>query len=51
MQLARTDVYTIEDIYALPEGHRAELIDGQIYAMALPDTMRSEEHTSELQSH
>ncbi len=39
MQLARTDVYTIEDIYALPEGHRAELIDGQIYAMALPDTM------------
>lgn len=39
MQLTRTDVYTIEDIYALPEGHRAELIDGQIYAMALPNTM------------
>lgn len=25
---------TIEDIYALPEGKRAELIDGQIYDMA-----------------
>ena len=40
MQLARkTDVYTVEDIYALPEGHRAELIDGQIYDMAPPSTM------------
>lgn len=28
--------YTIEDIYALPDGTRAELIDGQIYSMALP---------------
>ena len=28
--------YTIEDIYALPEGERAELIDGQIYYMAPP---------------
>lgn len=28
--------YTIEDIYALPEGQRAELIDGQIYFMAPP---------------
>jgi Uma2 family endonuclease len=28
--------YTIEDIYALPEGVRAELIDGQIYYMATP---------------
>lgn len=24
--------YTIKDIYALPEGERAELIDGRIYA-------------------
>lgn len=31
--------YTIEDIYALPEGQRAELIDGQIYDMAPPNTM------------
>ena len=26
-------IYTIEDIYALPEGERAELIDGKIYFM------------------
>ena len=30
--------YTIEDIYALPEGERAELIDGKIYYMAPPST-------------
>ena len=30
--------YTIEDIYALPDGKRAELIDGQIYFMAPPGT-------------
>ena len=29
-------VYTIEDIYALPDGQRAELIDGQMYMMAPP---------------
>ena len=29
-------VYTIDDIYALPDGVRAELIDGQIYYMATP---------------
>lgn len=28
--------YTIEDIYALPDGQRAELIDGQIYDLAPP---------------
>lgn len=28
--------YTIKDIYALPDGKRAELIDGQIYDMAPP---------------
>ena len=28
--------YTVEDIYALPEGERAELINGQIYYMAPP---------------
>ena len=31
MPLLKDDHYTIEDIYALPEGKRAELIDGQIY--------------------
>ena len=30
--------YSIDDIEALPEGERAELIDGQIYYMASPDT-------------
>ena len=30
--------YTIEYIYALPDGERAELIDGQIYYMAPPNT-------------
>ncbi len=39
MQLMQTEVYTIEDIYALPDGRRAELIDGQIYDMAPPSTM------------
>lgn len=29
-------VYTIEDIYALPDGVRAELIDGELYYMASP---------------
>ena len=29
-------VYTIDDIYALPDGERAELIDGQIYYMSPP---------------
>ena len=29
-------IYTIEDIYALPEGVRAELIDGKLYYMASP---------------
>ena len=41
MDAARLDnyeekTYTIEDIYALPDGVRAELIDGQIYYMATP---------------
>lgn len=30
--------YTIEDYYALPEEHRAELIDGVIYDMSAPTT-------------
>ena len=36
MPLLKEDTYTIEDIYALPERERAELIDGQIYYMAPP---------------
>lgn len=30
--------YTIDDIYALPDGKRAELIDGNLYMMAPPNT-------------
>lgn len=36
MSLAKEQIYTIEDIYALPDGERAELIDGQIYYMVPP---------------
>ncbi len=31
-------IYTIDDIYALPDGERAELIDGKIYYMSPPST-------------
>ena len=34
MPLPKERIYTIDDIYALPDGERAELIDGQIYMMA-----------------
>lgn len=36
MALQQEKIYTIDDIYALPEGQRAELIDGRIYNMAPP---------------
>lgn len=36
MPLIQERTYTTEDIYALPDGKRAELIDGQIYDMAPP---------------
>lgn len=39
MPLLKTDSYTVKDIYALPEGQRAELIDGQMYDMAPPSTI------------
>ena len=39
MALPQEKTYTIEDIYNLPEGTRAELIDGQIYYMAPPSRM------------
>lgn len=38
MPLPHKKTYTLDDIYALPDGQRAELIDGQIYDMALPNT-------------
>ncbi len=36
--LRKEEIYTIDDIYALPDGERAELIDGKIYYMAPPNT-------------
>lgn len=36
--LKKEEIYTIDDIYALPDGERAELIDGKIYYMAPPNT-------------
>ncbi len=39
MALAQAKTYTIEDIYALPDGQRAELIDGQLYMTAPPNTI------------
>ena len=42
MEALKLECYTIDDIYALPEGERAELIDGQIYYMASPTTVHQE---------
>lgn len=42
MALTQKDVYTTEDIYALPEGQRAELIDGKMYMMAPPKRIHQE---------
>lgn len=36
MSSAQERTYTIDDIYALPDGQRAELIDGRLYMMAPP---------------
>ena len=36
MPLSKSETHPIDDIYALPDGQRAELIDGQIYDMAPP---------------
>ena len=36
MPLPKERIYTLDDIYNLPDGTRAELIDGQIYYMAPP---------------
>ena len=35
MPLIKGKTYTVDDIYALPEDDRAELIDGQIYYLSL----------------
>ena len=38
MALAKQKIHTTEDIYQLPEGDRAELIDGDLYMMSPPNT-------------
>lgn len=38
MPLLQEKTYLVEDIYALPDGQRAELIDGRMYMMAPPNT-------------
>lgn len=40
-------VYTIDDIYALPDEQRAELIDGQIYYMS-PPSSKSKDYMTKL---
>ena len=47
MPLLKEKTYTIDDIYALPEGERAELIDGHMYMMA-PPNRRHQEISEEL---
>lgn len=39
MPLPQKNTYTIEDIQKLPEGQRAELIDGTLYEMNLGVTV------------
>lgn len=42
MALSQKQFYTAEDYWNLPEGQRAELIDGQIYSMAPPSRLHQE---------
>ncbi len=42
MQVPQERIYTSEDYWNLPEGQRAELIDGKLYAMAPPNRMHHE---------
>ena len=40
MQILRNKRYGLQDIYALPDGRRDELLDGQLCMMASPTTTR-----------
>ncbi|MCM1213061.1 MAG: Uma2 family endonuclease [Lachnospiraceae bacterium] len=42
MPLLKTNPYTAEDYWNLPDGQRAELIDGQLYNMAPPNRIHQE---------
>ena len=39
MPLLKPEQYSIADIYALPDGQRAELIHGRLYNMTPPGTL------------
>ena len=42
MSLPQEKTYTIDDIYGLPDGQRAELIDGRMYMMSPPSPYHQE---------
>ena len=42
MPIPQERTYTSEDYWNLPEGQRAELIDGKLYAMAPPNRIHQE---------
>ena len=42
MPMPQERIYTSEDYWNLPEGQRAELIDGKLYAMAPPSRIHQE---------
>jgi len=42
MDASLEKLYTVDDILALPEGERAELIDGMMFDMAAPSTMHQD---------
>ncbi len=42
MPMPQERTYTSEDYWNLPEGQRAELIDGRLYAMAPPNRIHQE---------
>lgn len=42
MPQLKTDIYTTDYIYSLPDGQHAELIDGVIYDMAPPNRIHQE---------
>ncbi|MDO4327448.1 MAG: Uma2 family endonuclease [bacterium] len=42
MPLPKERIYTAKDYWSLPEGERAELIDGKLYAMAPPMRIHQE---------
>ena len=54
MPLPQKQVYTSEDYWNLPDGQRAELIDGKLYAMAPPNRIHQKlimELTSVIHNH